>query len=370
MPGKFARRSLIVVASMSAIATAWWWYVRRARPSAPPAASLILDPMTMFRTHRPQPTRLVVQWQTSLSASVYLSQYAFSFPYEPYAVIDDQTEVVIDGLEPNRRYFVKFVLADGTEYITAERMIPLQRVPNLRDIGGYRTQDGHQVKWGQVYRASALDRLNEQDHETLRELNVHLVCDMRTLDETTAAPDQLPRTIDYLHLPVTTTSSRWMAVLHLIFDVNYLSNLLLDLYTRVVLDENPQVFEAIFGNLAQADRIPMIVHCAAGKDRTGVLTAVLLSFLGVDDETIIADYTLSNTFFDFFHEAGRTVMQQLTVFGISDDEFNHLLLADGAVMRETLAHLYDVYGSAEQYLRQHVGLDEQTLAAVRTNLLE
>lgn len=354
----------------AALAFLQWWIVRLQREAAPLPNDLLLDPDEPVRMTRENPTCIRVSWQKdNPPVRIYLKTSADTpTPQTPDALVTTQW-VTFDNVDAFTRYFADIQFGDGTIITLAERTVPMQAAPNFRDIGGYITQDGHQVRWGKIYRASALDRLTQTDQKRLADMCIMFACDMRTYDEVAAAPDKLPSSIEYRNIAVQNDDSRLMAVANILFNKDYLPNLLRDLYTRITLDENPQVFTDLFQLIADNDNLPLVIHCAAGKDRTGIATALILSLLGVDDDTIIADYTQSNHHYDFFRQAGEKVMKQLTLFGVSQSDFDYLLIADARVMRYTLDHLYSTYGSAENYLINHAGIDAETIARIRHNLL-
>ena len=251
-----------------------------------------------------------------------------------------------------------------------KRVIPLKSVPNFRDIGGYPTNDGYVTRWMRVYRSSALDNLSVEDSKTLEDLGVTLLCDVRTIEEHQAHPDIVPDSMEVINFAPSSDDSIWIALTRLLFQAGFLENLLSDLYQRVMIDNNPQVFKGIFEKIADSDNLPIVIHCAAGKDRTGITIALLLAYLGVDDETIVADYTLSNHHYEFFKQATRKNLAQLRLMGLTEADFDYLLIADGDIMQATLDYIRNKYGSIEDYLKNYVGLPDDTLNAIRDNLLE
>lgn len=359
-----------IIAGLAAVlAFLQWWIVRLQRKAAPPPTELLLkadEPVVMYRE---TPTRIRIEWQRDTTpVRVYLKDIDDTpQPLSPDAIVTTNW-VTFDNLDEKQRYFAVLDFAGRETVRVAERTVPMDAVSNFRDIGGYFTQEGQQVRWNKIYRASALNRLTSADQQRLRDMHITFACDMRTEEEVDDTPDNLPDSIHYRNLPAHNGDSRLMAVANILFKKDFLPNLLKDLYTRIMLDDNPQVFTEITQLAADSDNLPLIIHCAAGKDRTGIATALILSLLGVDDETIIADYTLSNLHFDYFREAAEKMIGQLSLFGISESDFNYLLIADAQVMRHTLDHLYNKYGSAEKYLLQ-AGVEPQTITRIRKNLL-
>jgi protein-tyrosine phosphatase len=140
-----------------------------------------------------------------------------------------------------------------------------------------------------------------------------------------------------------------------------------DVYLTI-LELHPDSFGAVVGHAADATSLPMVVHCTAGKDRTGVASALLLAALGVDEETIAADYELSNE----FQAAARVavVRPQLDAAGIEFAKVEAYFMAPRAVIAATLDGLRERYGGVEKYLTAHAGLAPETLDKLRVNLLD
>ena len=363
---------LLLIATAATITTAFlrWWHIRRNRQPAPNALSLIRPIPETITLLRPQPDTLIINWQyPSQQTQIVLHSVGTSSETQQQVINNAQT-VTFTGLHPTQRYGVEITFDDRHCIQVAERIIPLQSVPNFRDIGGYTTQDGQQVRWHRVYRASRLSNLSPADFEALGAMGIQLVCDLRTEDEVKHEPDKLPQGIRFSHLPAQSTANRWVELGRMMFTADYLPNLLLNAYTRVMLDQNPQVFTQVFQQLADADNYPLILHCAAGKDRTGIAVALIYSLLGIPDEVIIADYTQSNVYYEFFRDTTQRVMLQLEKFGVTKSDFDYLLIADGVLMQKTLHYIRDKYGSAEHYLLSMAGVDSATLEQVKKNLLE
>lgn len=251
-----------------------------------------------------------------------------------------------------------------------ERIIPLSSVVNLRDIGGYLNSTGRRVKRGKVYRSATLAELTTADWERLNQLNLQIVCDLRTREEAEEAPDRLPQGARSVYLPARSTLKRWQNILRVLFDPHALNKVMPQLYNEVMLDNNPQVFSLLFRHLAQAENLPALIHCTAGKDRTGLSVALLLGLLGVDEDTIIADYSLSNLFYQDFVRLSQGIIRQLGRVGIRPLQTYPLMVADPATLQQSFNHLHKRYGGIEAYLRHACQLDSATLEALKELLLE
>lgn len=251
------------------------------------------------------------------------------------------------------------------------RFLRLNSVANLRDIGGYRTIDGKTVRWNRVYRGAALANLSPEDSQALLDRGLKLVCDLRTEEEAADAPDILPDgTVEYLHLPAKQETNRLSRLRILLFERHKLHDTLVKAYTRIMIDNNAAIFAAILRRIADEKNLPLLIHCTAGKDRTGIAIALLLRLLGVSEQTVLEDYSLSNLYYDYYRKVTGRILRQLSYFGVSEEEARPLLIANPATLAAMFRHIDTKYGSVEGYLTAAVGLDDTTLARIRANLLD
>ncbi len=170
------------------------------------------------------------------------------------------------------------------------RLVRLDAVHNFRDMGGYPTADGRTTRWRRLFRADGLYRLTPEDLEVIRGLGLRTVIDLRTfleLDERGTFPhDQHP--VAFHHVPV--IDSTWSAA-----DAEQATDaadFLEDAYLSILDQGSARLAEA-FTMLCEPDALPAVFHCAAGKDRTGMLAMMVLGCLDVSDEYIVADYALT-----------------------------------------------------------------------------
>jgi protein-tyrosine phosphatase len=169
------------------------------------------------------------------------------------------------------------------------RTLDFEGCVNFRDLGGYRTADGRMVAWRRLFRADGLNKLTAADRDQLTGLGLATVIDLRTLDEAeqrgSFPVDQVP--VRYVGLPLTDVLPATEDLVDW-KEAAYVATR----YGAMVSEGGPVLTEAI-SVLASGEALPAVMHCSAGKDRTGVLSALVLAFLGVPDETIVEDYALS-----------------------------------------------------------------------------
>ncbi len=250
------------------------------------------------------------------------------------------------------------------------RALALEGSWNVRDLGGYLTTDGRRVRYGCLYRGGALGGLTADDHQRLGALGLRAVCDLRSTQEVTAEPDHLPPGVRYQHVPLMTLEENSsQRIRRLIVDPRALQTALPESYVMFLRD-SPRVFGAVILHAADANALPLLFHCTAGKDRTGLTAALILLALGVPEDVVIADYTLSNHAYPYYSRYVTKMTRRLMLFGLRLRDLRPLLVADAATLRHALDWLKSDYGSVEAYLRDCAGVDDAALARLRATLLE
>jgi protein-tyrosine phosphatase len=254
---------------------------------------------------------------------------------------------------------------------SARRRLELDGPVNFRDLGGYATADGRRVRWGRVYRSDSLETLTPADLARLDELGIRLVCDLRRDEERAAAPSRVvghgELRIEHLPIGGIAAETRDMAGRMLRGEIPEVSAATMAGVYLTILDLHPDSFGAVVSHAGDAASLPMVVHCTAGKDRTGVASALLLAALGVDDETIAADYELSNEF--QAHARVAAVRPQLDAAGVQFEKVEAYFLAPREVIVATLEGLRERYGGVGEYLTGHARLAPATLDKLRNLLL-
>jgi protein-tyrosine phosphatase len=181
-----------------------------------------------------------------------------------------------------------------------EPVIDLKGTTNTRDIGGYLTSDLRTVRSGQIIRSEKLSRLTPEDFRTLEEMGVKTVIDLRTEKEAEHAPtvwqgDNPPH---IYHFPVGDAENDWFVSGSRLMKKSRFTEAqslehMVDGY-RMIAEEGPPSYRQLMELVLDESNWPILIHCSAGKDRTGVATALILEAVGVDRETIMQDYLLTN----------------------------------------------------------------------------
>jgi protein-tyrosine phosphatase len=191
------------------------------------------------------------------------------------------------------------------------RHFNLAGASNFRDLGGYPAKDGRAVRWRQIFRSNHLGQLTAADIEVLRGLGLKSAFDFRGTEERAAGICALEE-IAVHSLPIEPTVVT--ALRALIEKGTPLSSaeaveIMRDSYRNYVVQNTPR-FRALFAHLLE-DRAPLVIHCTAGKDRTGFACALILHALGVPDEVIAEDYLLTNRFYRRDPSAGSDLPEEV-----------------------------------------------------------
>ena len=341
-----------------------------------PAHDLIIEPDVPATVTRRANDNLLIQWREPGES---VSIYASTDPHETasqqlLATVTGANEVLLTDLDPTQRTYFRLVFTDGRSLTTAERILPLKNAVNFRDLGGYETEDGRFVKWAHIYRAGNLHRLSAADQQYLQQLDLKLVCDLRSARASRRRPDRfLPNLARKLyHLPMRNPSRLFglQAIGAALFRPSTMNRLMVKGYIELVIEGNAAVIATTLSQLAHADNLPCLIHCAAGKDRTGVIIALLLALLGVPDVTIIADYSLSNAYYDDFARAIEPGIRPLTPWGFTSHSLYPLHIAHPQTLQDTFAYIRQKYGSILSYLSDRAGLKPYMINQIQANLLE
>ncbi len=243
--------------------------------------------------------------------------------------------------------------------VTVERLIPLQGAVNFRDLGGYLTEDGLRTRWRVLFRADGLSELTETDLAVVRELGIRTVVDLRSGQEVEQSRfDVEAHPVTFHHFP-------FIKALPDAEDFARAPGFLGTQYTDMLDDATPQIIGALSA-LAAPDARPAVFHCTAGKDRTGLLSALVLSLLGVPEETVVADYALSGA--AMARLRAKLIEKYPEGKGFIADS-DVLFSADPSNMVALFAHLRARYGTVQRYAAE-VGVPGDVVDRLRQELLE
>jgi protein-tyrosine phosphatase len=309
-----------------------------------------------------QPVDVAVANDPRASGGVVLSKANSTGVFEARA--DSQT----------RRPYFQLSAAEA-KLTVAERVLPLAGGRNFRDLGGYATDDNRRIRWGTLYRSGTMASLTDADYEYLNTLGIRVVCDFRTTDERTIAPDAWrgPRKPAYVAFDYE-MDSQLLPVAHAPdVTAERMYDTMKELYGTMPyqLIEN---YRAMFLELA-AGRTPLAFHCTAGKDRTGIATGLVLTALGIPRGTILEDYALSDRIVNYeatvIKDAAKPQQGPYDFIGRLPKEIRApMLRSDPAYLDATFRALEKNEGSVLGFVRKRLGIEESAIAAIRETLLD
>ncbi|HEX3795745.1 MAG TPA: tyrosine-protein phosphatase [Acidimicrobiales bacterium] len=240
-----------------------------------------------------------------------------------------------------------------------ERIITLEGAVNFRDLGGYETVDGQHTRWRVLFRADGLSELTEPDFSVMRTLGIRTVVDLRSNDEVEFSRFNVDaHPVEFHHFPFLRSLPRPD-------EFTMTPGLLGTQYTEMLDDAAPQIIGALTA-LAGVDAQPAVFHCTAGKDRTGLLAALVLSLVGVPEEVVVEDYALSGA--AMARLRAKLILKYpdgADMISDSDEVFS----ADPTNMVALFAHMRQQYGSVADYALA-VGVPSDVVDRLRSGLLE
>lgn len=261
------------------------------------------------------------------------------------------------------------VPTNGNDAPAVSRFIPLSGSINFRDFGGYQTVDGRQVKWRRLYRCGSLSMLGDDCHDEFAALGVSIICDLRRPDEVEMGPSPghgpfRCRT----HIPIDPGSSVMLrasladASQSAADRIRFMTEL-----TRELPRNHTDEYRLLFKHLLEAER-GFLLHCSAGKDRTGFGAGLILSALGVSHDIIMADYLLTNE-----AECLRVFMGERMRDSYGAHVDDESIEAITGVRPEYLQAAFDevdrLYGSIDGFLEE-IGVDSQARAELQGRLVD
>jgi protein-tyrosine phosphatase len=246
--------------------------------------------------------------------------------------------------------------------LASGRHVTLTNIFNFRDLGGYPTKDRRTVRWRRLYRSDDLSKLHRDDHATFRALGIRTVVDLRRpaeIDEDGRIPAVNGIAYHHAHLAHPDWPRRSFA------DSSQRADYIAERYLEMC-DEGGSCIGGVLRLIADASTAPLVFHCLAGKDRTGIVAALTLALLGVDDETIADDYTLSERAEPdaWAYLLARRPERALDL----GPRWTHFVISPREGMLSLFQSLREQHGSIEGYAAS-VGVTAAHVDAMRAHLL-
>ncbi len=254
------------------------------------------------------------------------------------------------------------------------RKLPFDGAHNFRDLGGYKTVDGREIRRGLLYRSDKLSDLSERDEQYLERLDIRRIVDFRSETERSESPNRIApdssiaivnkpidvdaAAVDLLAERITASDTSVAEMAQLLIDAN-----------RQMVEEFTPVYRDYMQELLQEGNYPTVFHCTAGKDRTGLAAALVLSAVGVPRETIMQDYLATNAYTADYIERMVTLIKVGSLFQANTEAVRALFAVDERYLGEAFAAIDEHYGSMDNYLAEGLGLGDTERQQLRHILL-
>jgi protein-tyrosine phosphatase len=237
-----------------------------------------------------------------------------------------------------------------------ERDVLLEGMVNVRDLGGFRTKTGQTTRYNVFLRGDAPYRISDSARHRVVEQGLHTVIDMRYAHEVAQRPNRFAGypDVDFHHIPLYVETT-YLGMIRQFRDLGG--------WYCTILDQGGTPIRNILGVLSRAEGV-CLLQCYLGKDRTGILSALLLNVVGVSEADIIADYLQSQENLRVIHEE----IQSVRPFFVTKPQFENIISAKREYITALLAHLSQKYSDAEGYMRA-IGVLEEDIAILRQKLI-
>jgi len=251
-------------------------------------------------------------------------------------------------------------------------------VPNLRDLGGYKTREGSVVRYGIAYRSDQLNPVSSDDMAKIAALGLRNDFDLRTADERSERPDQLPPGVNnvWLNVLADVNGTNAAALQKLITKPKEANEVLgggkaealfIKVYKDMVtLPSANQSYHQLFVELGSSSDVPALFHCTTGKDRTGWAAAALLTLLGVPEQQVYEDFLRSN---EYVLPAYQKFIDQFVAAGGEPSIPQDLLGVKAAYLKASFDEMHAKYGTIEVYFADGLRIDEAGQQRLRDRFL-
>lgn len=293
--------------------------------------------------------------------------------YTAYLTLDDrlllddkttvETQVGEFFIQEKNRKVYTLITQQDTTYLS-NRHIKFKNVHNFRDMGGIKTRDDKQIIWGHFFRSGQLSKLKTKEDVKIKALGVKTIIDLRTDRELAKKPDRVPQGIIYKNVQVYEdsedmfTKTRQEVLKGKITPVQA-DSLVMEFY-KLYMTVNPSLVKGVMEDVFESEDA-VLFHCSAGKDRTGMMGALILSILDVDRETIISEYMLSN---NYRKQEVEKLLKLAKVGKIIYPKVNYQVIENFSWIKPIYIEamfkgIEQKYGSVENYITEELGISKE-----------
>lgn len=311
------------------------------------------------------------QFETTDTLTIYQGYTVETIDWTRPVKTVAQSSVVFKNYNFSKRFFFGFENTKGEKFIASERLIPMENAPNFRDLGGIPTKDGRVIKWGKIYRSGKLNSLSDKDLDYFNTLGINTVIDFRDDIEVEKDKTRFPkdREVKKVRTPIGDRTGNMQAQLkkqvrNADQDTFDSEKFVADVMRQFV-DTFAYQYQPFLDLIAEEENAPILYHCTAGKDRTGLGTALVLAMLGVDEEIIYGDFMMSNYYRN--EQINKTLRKSSLV--IKQRIVQPLVEVKKSYIETAFEAINEKYGSMDNFLEKEYGYDAEKLEVIRNQYL-
>ena len=239
----------------------------------------------------------------------------------------------------------------------------MESIHNFRDFGGYKTENGSHLKEGLLYRSGGLSKASDEDLEKLSALKIKTICDLRSEHERKKEPDRFPNAepVTFFNIPMRPIVDYHGRSLKRLFSLMFGEERRRDYiaesysaYREYATGYLPQL-KALFLRISNPDNLPLLIHCSAGKDRTGVVAGLIQQMMGVSQDVMMGDYLETNNNLGEYTTEIAKRLQKLAYFGVPWRMYMPLFEARTDYLNAAFSQIKEEFGAFDKWLRS--GLD-------------
>ena len=301
-----------------------------------------------------------------------------------YDMLQAATGIAVDAYSHPVIRFVDSESVVEQRLRVAPRLLPMSVTANFRDYGGQLTVDGRQVRWGKLFRTGHMGEMSDTDKQALQQLNIQAICDFRRAEEMKKQPSQLPEALVPTAISISPGSAAdlFSALNNVYVNDDHIDEAIIDNFmqeiNRDLVISHQASYRKMFDTLIAHANSGSIIHCSAGKDRTGFGGLLMLAALGVPSECIMEDYLRTNEYVDIAKEVERWAVSYYSEShnaeadnkGKEKSPFNRkaiaiILRVKASYLQAAMDTIDSRYGGVDSYLRAEIGLTEGELDLLR-----